>query len=82
MKDIRHVSEVITADEQDVARAIQKSDKMIAKGEEYYHKTFQQFNQMTEINISAINQFIAQISDIILNGENKGKLDYDTENRE
>ena len=82
MKDIRHVSDVITADEQEVARAIQRSDEMIARCEEYYHKTFKKFNEMSEINVSAAGQFIAQISDIILTGENKGKISNETENRE
>ena len=81
MKDIRHASDVVTEDEKDIAKAMQKSDRMIAKGEEYYHKTFQQINQMTEMNVTAMSEFISQISDIILSGENKEKTGDETKNR-
>ena len=64
-KDIRSAADQISADEKDIAKVITKSDALIKKGTEYYHDTFQQLTDITQMNVSAMSKFIEQISAII-----------------
>ena len=49
------------------------------KNAEYFHNTFELLRQMTTMNVSAMNEFLEQLS---VNIKDKGKEKNEAENRE
>lgn len=44
-----------------------RNDEYLKKNAEYWHSTFQNINQMTEMNMTAMKHFSEQITDIMSN---------------